>query len=58
MDIEMREWVVTYMSYEGRVVNTTIEALVTSTEDEVIQLAYDNEGNYSGDNIHKVISVE
>jgi hypothetical protein len=44
-----------YVSYEGNIRHTTGEG---DNEDEAVYNAIDAQGNYSGDNIHVVISVE
>jgi hypothetical protein len=51
----MKNYSIEYLSYEGNVRHTYA---VGNDEDEAINNAYDSEGNYSGDNIYKIISVE
>jgi hypothetical protein len=48
------EYEIEYLSYEGNVRSITIEA---DSEDEAVEIAFDSQGNYSGDNIHKIISI-
>lgn len=44
-----------YISYEGNQRNVTAEG---EDEADAVRNAMDSEGNYSGDNIWKVITVE
>ena len=48
------EYEVVYLSYEGNVRSISVEA---DSEDEAIENAYNEEGNYSSDNIHEIITV-
>lgn len=48
------EYEVVYLNYEGNVRSIGVEA---DSEDEAIENAYNEETNYSGDNIHKIIEV-
>jgi len=48
------EYVIEYLSYEGNVRTITVDA---DSEEDAIDMAFDSESNYSGDNIQKIISV-
>jgi len=48
-------YTITYLSFEGNVRTILIEDV--DSEDEAIDSAYAAQGNYSGDNIHKIIEV-
>jgi hypothetical protein len=48
------EYVVEYLSYEGNIRTITVDA---DSEEDAINVAFNSELNYSGDNIQKIISV-
>ena len=47
---------ITYLAYSGRVVTTEIEDV--DNEEDAIEAAYNEEGNYSSDCICNVIDVD
>lgn len=51
----MKSYCIEYLSYEGNVRFTYAEG---NGEDEAVSNALDSEGNYSSDNIYKIINVE
>jgi hypothetical protein len=51
----MKTFKILYLSYAGRTVTTVIEA---ENEDDAVTKMYVEEGNYSSDCCHKVISVD
>ena len=53
----MITWTIRYVAMSGDVKRTHIEADENAEEWEVIKKAYDEEGCYSSDNIHKIIDV-
>lgn len=50
----MKNYTIEYLSYEG---NIRVIECEGENEDDAISNAYDAEGNYSGDNIQKIISI-
>jgi hypothetical protein len=50
----MKNYEIEYLSYEG---NIRVVECEGNNEDEAIANAIDNQCNYSGDDIHKVIEV-
>jgi hypothetical protein len=51
----MKNYRIDYLSFEGNNRWTTAKG---EDEDDAVKNAIDAEGNYSGDNIYKVITVE